>query len=228
MDKWIVYSLPSSFCFLSPSSEQKAREDIIFLCWPHPWCKQCYFNFSPPSSGGPMDLSSPTHIAPPCWHLYWAPWASPVCTHHGTASLQPRWWWAIFKEWDANGRSTPSTSAPTSHCYTELEMPFKLCPAAMLLSLLYQTIHMVLDFSMQLIRESHASQGVEVFQRLGPTDSSHLLLSIFHFCTGLQFHYLPPFKSKASPLENGVILYYLPISKWLELRLKTPSSLISP
>jgi hypothetical protein len=46
----------------------------------------------------------------------------------------------------------------------------------MLLSLLHRTIHMELDFSMQLIREGHTSQGVETFQRLGPTVAQYFPL----------------------------------------------------
>lgn len=122
MIKWIF----SKFFLLSLSSfwiQSKRGPYLPLLVTP--WYKQCYFIFLlhlqvglwtsllPLTQHHPMDLSSPAHTAPPCWHLYWAPRASPICTHHGPASLQPGWCWDALKEWDAaEGRSTPSTSVP--------------------------------------------------------------------------------------------------------------------
>lgn len=87
----------------------------------------------------------------------------------------------------------------------------------MFMSLVHRTIHVVLDFSMQLIREGEVEKFQPRRRNLSESCANCLLPPVapgFPISTwGLRFHYFTPFKSKVSPLENAVLLYYLPISK---------------
>lgn len=174
-----------------------------------------------------MDCSSPAHTAPPCWHLYWDPRASPICTHHGPASLQLGWRWDAFKEWDAaEGRSTPSTSAPDLTLLSRANDAIR----TMLCSSAHEPSPWITRHDMPLSREGKAQKLQPGWRNLSETWAKGLLPPVAQYFPLLHGGFSStvfPISNQMFPIRKCCASLYLPISKGTELRLKTPSSLIT-